>query len=525
VEPYTPEDTDCEHHVCKGCKGGTKVMKPACSWCKDYSKYFENVQLRILIQNYKKLCGLIKITGLWRTMESQGDPGEFLMDIVRESEGVRMKRRRGSVALQDMNLCPGLTEVNITPRVDEKFIKQETDVEPPDEIMASPASKLSIYRDNPDIKKLESIKVNLLDSPAVSPPHSAATSPSSLSTNTQKLNRSGGRKVVKETFILNPFKGKSDGGPFKKLDPSSKAESTSLLRKYSLDLNSEKKALNEGKDGELCLPPAKRTRLSVDNSDLSKAVSIKQEPTELTQTHNHAVVKIETLEPDNKPVQTSDSDHSAPSDKTLVTETLSPSVSNSSSSAAKLKAKKAGCRCGNATLCPGKLTCCGQRCPCYVDALPCIDCKCKGCRNPHIPGGGKVRPALPMLQNMKVLYPPSKDQKVYSNSNPATPVLFKPVKSFPEKVVYKSMSSAGGENKIVYPIRTFASRIKKDSGLTSVRMPVTSSVGTISLKDLDLSKLPIISLSSVPSISLANSTMATNKPVTRVVARSTSLQK
>ena len=218
------QDTDCEHHVCKGCKGGTKVMKPACSWCKDYSKYFENVQLRILIQNYKKLCGLIKITGLWRTMESQGDPGEFLMDIVRESEGVRMKRRRGSVALQDMNLCPGLTEVNITPRVDvdENFIKQETDVDPPDEIMASPASKLSIYRDNPDIKKLESIKVNLLDSPAVSPPHSAATSPSSLSTNTQKLNRSGGRKVVKETFILNPFKGKSDGGPFKKLDPSSK---------------------------------------------------------------------------------------------------------------------------------------------------------------------------------------------------------------------------------------------------------------------------------------------------------------
>ena len=67
-------------------------MKPACSWCKDYSKYFENVQLRILIQNYKKLCGLIKITGLWRTMESQGETGEYLMDIVRESEGEVMGR-------------------------------------------------------------------------------------------------------------------------------------------------------------------------------------------------------------------------------------------------------------------------------------------------------------------------------------------------------------------------------------------------------------------------------------------------
>ena len=55
------------------------------------------------------------------------------------------------------------------------------------------------------------------------------------------------------------------------------------MRKYSLDLNSEKKILKKEQDGEICLPPAKRTRLSVDNSILSKAVSIKQEPKESTQ--------------------------------------------------------------------------------------------------------------------------------------------------------------------------------------------------------------------------------------------------
>merc|ERR1719221_2101222 len=85
---------------------------------------------------------------------------------------------------------------------------------------ASPGSKLSIFRNNPDIKELDSIKVNLLESPGVSPPHSAATSPSP--SNTLRVQRSGGRKIVKETFILNPFKRKPDGGPFKKLDPSSK---------------------------------------------------------------------------------------------------------------------------------------------------------------------------------------------------------------------------------------------------------------------------------------------------------------
>ena len=39
------------------------------------------------------------------------------------------------------------------------------------------------------------------------------------------------------------------------------------------------------------------------------------------------------------------------------------------------------CRCGKS----GKynqLTCLGQRCPCYSMKLPCIGCKCKGCRNP-----------------------------------------------------------------------------------------------------------------------------------------------
>lgn len=49
-----------------------------------------------------------------------------------------------------------------------------------------------------------------------------------------------------------------------------------------------------------------------------------------------------------------------------------------------------GCRCGNATATPGKLTCCGQRCPCYVESKACIECKCRGCRNPHTPDGNKV---------------------------------------------------------------------------------------------------------------------------------------
>lgn len=66
----------------------------------------------------------------------------------------------------------------------------------------------------------------------------------------------------------------------------------------------------------------------------------------------------------------------------------------------KALAKRKGCRCGNATLTPGKLTCCGQRCPCYVESKACIDCKCRGCRNPHRADGLKVRPHIPELENL-----------------------------------------------------------------------------------------------------------------------------
>ena len=139
--------------MCKGCKGGNKVMKPACSWCKDYSKYFENVQLRILIQNYKKLCGLIKITRLWNIIEKQGDQGKDIMDIVTESEGIKIRRNILKTSVSDyVGTKIKMEKVEVNDQM-------ANVIEPPDEITSSPVSKLSIYRNNPDIKQLDNIKV------------------------------------------------------------------------------------------------------------------------------------------------------------------------------------------------------------------------------------------------------------------------------------------------------------------------------------------------------------------------------
>ena len=136
-------------------------MKPACSWCKDYSKYYENVQLRILIQNYKKLCGLIKITRLWNVIENQGDQGLDIIDIVRESEGEKLKniKRR----LHNKNIEPEKpVEVKQEKQIEAEKIEDNYEVEPPDEIISSPVSKLSIFKNNSDLKQVDNIRVSII---------------------------------------------------------------------------------------------------------------------------------------------------------------------------------------------------------------------------------------------------------------------------------------------------------------------------------------------------------------------------
>jgi len=94
-EPYTPEETSCQHHVCNGCRGGTKVIR--CSWCKDYTKYAENVQIRILLQSYRKLCALMKVTRLYSMISDNKEHGQTLIDILRETDQPEVPSGSGSV--------------------------------------------------------------------------------------------------------------------------------------------------------------------------------------------------------------------------------------------------------------------------------------------------------------------------------------------------------------------------------------------------------------------------------------------
>ncbi|CAG2067945.1 unnamed protein product, partial [Timema podura] len=95
IEPHTPTETNCQHHVCRSCKGGRKKLKPSCSWCKNYDKYIENVQLRILLQCYKKLCEYVTSTSIFAMLgiHSVGCTNtshtSSLKDLIREGAGFK----------------------------------------------------------------------------------------------------------------------------------------------------------------------------------------------------------------------------------------------------------------------------------------------------------------------------------------------------------------------------------------------------------------------------------------------------
>jgi len=272
-EPYTPEETTCEHHVCKSCKGGVKKLRPSCSWCKDYSKYTENVQLRILIQNYKKLCGLIKITKMFGHIIRNAEHGRLIRDIIRESEGEKIEQPlvvdhlepapapphptspttvEAPQAPTQGGLGPGLPEgaaqvrggqvcgggpsgpsgpcgpssrsggLARGPRGGPRGGCQ-TEVEPPDEIISSPYSKLKVKPPVTTASELlvQAAKVDLearfsplQPTPVASPTYPGPVpTPQGDSPGPVILTRpqSGGiRKVRQEAFILDPLKGRAD---------------------------------------------------------------------------------------------------------------------------------------------------------------------------------------------------------------------------------------------------------------------------------------------------------------------------
>ncbi|XP_060537252.1 E3 ubiquitin-protein ligase MSL2 [Cylas formicarius] len=268
VEPHSPVNAQCQHHVCKRCKGGRKRLKPACENCKDCQDYGENKSLRILMQMYKKMCLTIMNSPIFLCIKSQAcQPGT---GFERGASNLIQLIREGAQFEDDYKSQGGLPKSTYS-------------------ILPCIYTKSACPQNIPALQNLGETSKNL---------------------------------------------------------PCSQ----------------------------------NRSLYSVVYPGSGNKITIKRKPKDSTNcntTNNALVNSISSCKP--KEI----------SEKGIFKKPC-------------MKAKK-GCRCGNATATPGKLTCCGQRCPCYVESKACIDCKCRGCRNPHRPDGNKVMPYLQELDSSQMV--------------------------------------------------------------------------------------------------------------------------
>ncbi|ENN74092.1 hypothetical protein YQE_09065, partial [Dendroctonus ponderosae] len=277
VDPLTPTDAQCQHHLCRRCKGGRKKIKPQCESCKECIDYNENKSLRILMQLYKKMCFNVINSKIFKCIKIQAiqpSPG-----FQRGASNLIQLIKEGAMFQDDYESRGGL-----------------------------PKSSYSIL---PCIYSNSSGTQN----------HTVSQQNQTDTLKTQNANNHHRTSLYS---VVYPGSGNK----------------ITIKRK-----------------------PKDCTNSSANNVFISNNISSLQ-PKEFPE-------KVVFKKPCTKP--------------------------------------KKGCRCGNATATPGKLTCCGQRCPCYVESKACINCKCRGCRNPHRPDGNKVMPFIPELKPPQIVVPPIQD--------------------------------------------------------------------------------------------------------------------
>ncbi|XP_076247151.1 male-specific lethal 2 isoform X1 [Calliopsis andreniformis] len=302
IEPHTPTETNCQHHVCRGCRGGRKKLKPSCGWCKDYDKYVENVQLRILLQCYKKLCEYLTNTNIYRSL---------ILSV--------SSNKTNSVA-------PAIGVTSLM-----ELIQEGSGFK--DEFKSTAGLSKSAY--------------------SILPCVYTSTTSTQTQGNTMPTSETTSQNISESSAIRTVSNGSSIysvmyAGSGNKITIKRKAAAAEDMEVGQQDMDGSQ---HNSVGGVKCIPSSHLkygTPSQKKSSKISKSSGFK------------------------KP------------------------RSNSA------RSKRKGCRCGNATAIPGKLTCCGQRCPCYVESKPCVECRCRGCRNPHTADGLKIRPHIPELHNLQL---------------------------------------------------------------------------------------------------------------------------
>ncbi|XP_055375850.1 E3 ubiquitin-protein ligase MSL2 isoform X2 [Condylostylus longicornis] len=436
TEPQKPSDGKCQHHVCKKCIIGRKILKPSCVHCRDNNdldSYEENIQMRILLQCYKYLCQYIMSTALYKTnivnsggaLNGTDAAKATLLQFIEEGANFPDNFKANSgLTKSAYSILPCVFSPPLPSNSPAPLSPQPSSIvqSPPIPLSHSPQLLQAQPLSSPTliIQQQTSQPVFQTSSPLIQIHQQCGTYPKKILQNQIQKSQTAQQQplqhqtpppltLVSNSVCLSP----SSANPNLKITKSNTVAQPSIKTFNSISNIGNTKAVNINqnqvqnnviswpKNGIpiISSPVNVNSNISATSNDqkpcsattISQTVPIRNPPPIKTVSNGSAMYSVLYTGIGNKITIKRKTDGEDEIKKNNIQyPPPRPSIN-------KTVSKRRGCRCGNATATPGKLTCCGQRCPCYVDSKSCIDCKCRGCRNPHRPDGCKIRPVIPEL--------------------------------------------------------------------------------------------------------------------------------
>lgn len=357
IEPFSPQDI-CQHHVCRTCIGGRKNLKPTCLSCRNYQNYQANTQLRILLQCYKSLCKYILASPVIYSSMHKHLHVDGMVNGNNETYSLAELIDEGARFHDDYKSNSGLPKsaFSILPCIFTTTAQQTQQTNSSNIVSLANINKCT---------KISTIdgkdSVTLMSNTSILPNTPIKTVSNGSALYSVMYAGSGNKITIKR---------KTDDSGYSSASSMSAKEMLNILSSTS---SSSTSSNNSSSSGSISFQQKSQT-LQL-QTQIRQHQHQNQHQQHLIQQHQHQP----QAQPQQQQIQQYQQTQQSQSFK-------KPSTSKAN----KQIQKRKGCRCGNATPTPGKLTCCGQRCPCYVESKSCIDCKCRGCRNPHRVGGFKV---------------------------------------------------------------------------------------------------------------------------------------
>lgn len=418
-DPIAPKNSSCQHYICLGCKGKKLMLKPSCSWCKDWEEFEENKQLQILVDCYRNLCEYVSvcITTPQSALGVEGYP-----EVKKMLEEVL-----GTVKEEQEQFCISDAHSFVNDNLDALHIKTE----------AEPS------KNSADVNPSGSDDVvdKLLTQTELETPKPAAVTVSEP-LNSKERNTDAVAVNVINSDVSQMSGTKLDAGVMENLESDFVSKDCSVAQQHKTEKEAEQSqqsSLTTGasdhpqqpQTGMTCLAAShrkvrlsrKRSR-SESDSEMIQHLPIASfiqgpsvaatappksacEPKAPSQpavvVSNGGVLKVNKAMLDltkniqvntdsgNKKVQ-SKNKVAVPKSKGKAKDRVLPASilpRQATKVVYKKTQEKKGCKCGRATQNPSVLTCRGQRCPCYSNRKACLDCICRGCQNSYMANGEK----------------------------------------------------------------------------------------------------------------------------------------